>query len=195
MLLYFIRHGETEANSSKTHAGWDDTMLTEKGKEQARKVGKALKDISFDKIYSSDLSRAKDTKELALPGADAEICPIIREINVGSLAKRLVVDCVAEYGETYVENKKRLNFKPYGGESYEEFRARAMDFLDMMEKRPHEKVAVFCHGGIVQAVFDIVFGVFADRASLICENCSVSVFEYNGERWKLKTWNYTGELQ
>ena len=143
--LYLIRHGQTEANFNKTHSGWGDVMLTEMGKEQARRIGRVLEKISFDKIYSSDLSRARDTKELALPGVECDLCPLIREINVGSLAKRPIADCIAEYGDEYIQNKKDFNFKPYGGEDHVEFCTRIGEFLAMLERSPYDKVAAFCH--------------------------------------------------
>lgn len=194
MKLYLIRHGQTEANFHKTHSGWGDVMLTVTGKEQARRIGRVLEKILFDKIYASDLSRARDTKELALPDAEYELCPMIREINVGTLAGRPVADCVAEYGDEYIQNKKAVNYKPYGGESYEEFRSRVRSFLEMMENSPYEKVAAFCHGGFIHTALDVVMGKFNDRSTLVCGNCGVTVFEYDGKGWKLITWNYTGEL-
>ena len=194
MKLYLIRHGQTEANFNKTHSGWGDVMLTETGKEQARKIGRVLERMTFDKIYASYLSLARDTKDLALPNAEYELCPMIREINVGSLARRPVIDCVAEYGDDYIQNRKSINYKPYGGESYEEFSSRVRSFLEIMEKSPYEKVAAFCHGGFIQTALDLVMRRFNDRSTLVCDNCGVTVIEYDGNNWKLITWNYTGEL-
>ena len=194
MRLYFIRHGQTEANFNKTHSGWGDVMLTEVGKEQARNIGRVLEKIPFDKIYSSDLSRARDTKELVLPGKEFELCPTIREINVGFLARRPVDDCIAEYGEDYLKNKKEVNYKPYGGESYEEFCTRIREFLDMIEKSPYERVAAFCHGGFIYCMLDIITGIFNNRKAIACDNCGVTVIENNGDGWRLITWNYTGEI-
>ena len=194
MKLYLVRHGQTEANLNRTHSGWGDVCLTEKGREQARRIGKTLEKIDFDKIYTSDLSRAVETGRLALPDREAELCKTVREINVGNLARRPIADCEAEYGEEYIHNRKTHNYKPYGGESYEEFRSRVRSFLEMMENSPYEKVAAFCHGGFIHTALDVVMGKFNDRSTLVCGNCGVTVFEYDGKGWKLITWNYTGEL-
>lgn len=194
MKLYLIRHGQTEANYNRTHSGWGDVDLTSFGEAQARKIGKALETVSFDKVYSSDLTRAKRTRELALPGVETELCPLIREVNVGDLSRRPVADCIAEFGEEYIQNKKAFNFKPYGGENYEEFCTRIREFLGMIEKSPYERVAAFCHGGFIHHALDIVTGIRNDKAAFSSDNCGVTVLEYNGERWKIVTWNYTGEL-
>jgi broad specificity phosphatase PhoE len=194
MRLYLIRHGQTEANFNKTHSGWGDVKLTETGRDQAERTGSIIKDISFDKVYCSDLSRAMDTRKIALPDGDAELCPLIREVNVGSLARRPVVDCIAEYGDEYIQNKKNFNFKPYGGENYDEFCARIREFLSMLEKLNYEKVAAFCHGGFIHHTLDVVTGIRNDKSFFACDNCGVTVLEYNGERWRVSIWNYTGEL-
>ena len=194
MKLYLVRHGQTEANLNRTHSGWGDVCLTEKGREQARRIGKILEKIDFDKIYTSDLSRAVETGRLALPDREAELCKTVREINVGNLARRPIADCEAEYGEEYIQNRKTHNYKPYGGEDYAEFGKRIREFLSMVESSPYEKILVFCHGGFIQHSLDAITGTYNNRAVFTSDNCGVTVYEYDGNAWKLITWNYTGEL-
>ena len=69
MRVYVIRHGESESNASKKWTGWMDVELTEKGKKDAEKAREVLKNIKFDKVYSSDLKRALDTMKIVLPEA------------------------------------------------------------------------------------------------------------------------------
>ena len=59
-IVYIIRHGETEENLKIIMQGHLDTQLNETGKEQARLVADALREVAFDKAYSSDLSRARE---------------------------------------------------------------------------------------------------------------------------------------
>ena len=61
--IYLIRHGQSVLNFSKRHSGWSMLPLTEKGFEDARRAGEKLKDIPFDRIYSSPLIRAVQTAE------------------------------------------------------------------------------------------------------------------------------------
>ena len=68
MRVYVIRHGESETNLSKRWTGWKAVNLTEKGYEDAKKAGKIIGDVTFDKVFSSDLRRAKETAMTALPG-------------------------------------------------------------------------------------------------------------------------------
>ena len=60
--LVLVRHGLSSFNAKGLIQGrTDDSLLTDEGYEQARKAGKALSKISFDKIYSSPLVRAAET--------------------------------------------------------------------------------------------------------------------------------------
>ena len=60
--LVLVRHGLSSFNAKGLIQGrTDDSLLTDKGYEQAKKAGKALSKIDFDKIYSSPLVRAAET--------------------------------------------------------------------------------------------------------------------------------------
>ena len=57
--IYLVRHGETQANHDEIIQGHQDMELNERGFEQARLLGEALKKIEFhDVAFSSDLCRA-----------------------------------------------------------------------------------------------------------------------------------------
>jgi broad specificity phosphatase PhoE len=194
MKLYLIRHGQSEANFNKAHSGWGAIGLTAEGRAQAEKIRGIFQNITFDKVYSSDLLRARQTLDIALPNAEAELCPLIREINVGFLAKRPVADCIAEFGDEYIKNKKNFNYKAYDGENRDEFCARIQKFLTMLEVTPYEKVAAFCHGGVIHHVLDVIMGTTIDKSFFANDNCGITVLEYNRNGWRVVTWNYTGEL-
>ena len=83
MKLFLVRHGQTTANVDKIYAGQTDVMLTEAGREQAMAIRPILENFQFDKVYTSDLTRAMDTQALALPFEDPIRTPLLREIDVG----------------------------------------------------------------------------------------------------------------
>ncbi|HVX58577.1 MAG TPA: histidine phosphatase family protein [Candidatus Saccharimonadales bacterium] len=62
--LYFVRHGESEANAKGLFAGRWDVGLTEKGKKQAAKAGHDVVSLRIDCIVSSPLLRARQTAEI-----------------------------------------------------------------------------------------------------------------------------------
>ena len=203
MKLYLIRHGQSEANSTATHSGWSQVSLTAKGEGEARAVGACLRreDLMFDRIYTSDLRRAMQTHALALPDTTARITPLIREVNVGTLAGRLIADCTREMGESYLAAKSRFDFRTWGGENYEMFCTRILQFVRQIEQEDGETAAAFCHGGVIHAVLDMLFSgtlndgkpvpseIGIDKPSFACPNCGVFVFEFSKGLWKLRSWN------
>ena len=63
-----------------------------------------MKRISFDKIYSSDLYRARETAEIAISGCRYETSELLREINVGSLSGKLLSVLTEEQGLDIAKN-------------------------------------------------------------------------------------------
>ncbi len=91
-MIYFVRHGESEANLAGLFAGQkEDSVLTQKGREQALVTAQEIKKVhSIDKIISSPLKRALETaqiiaKELGINPDDIIIEKQIIEYDMGSL--------------------------------------------------------------------------------------------------------------
>ena len=179
MKLYLIRHGESETNLAKVYTGWSQVLLTETGKQQARALQPRLAAIPFDKVYSSDLIRAMQTAALAYPAMEAETTPLLREFDVGSLAGRAG-------GSVRIVNR---DFTPFGGENREMINARARAFLDLLESDPKETVAAFSHAGYLRAMLGIVMESELPQDTFLCPNCTVAIFEYDGKKWRLHSWN------
>ncbi len=188
MKLYLIRHGESENNKNGCFTGWTDANLTEKGYEDARGVRKYISDIKFDKIYSSDLKRAKKTAETALPGCVYEETPLLRERNFGKLEGNKISLVPELFGEDYIKNREMENYKLYGGEDNEEFSGRVIAFLNTVKDGGYENVAAFCHGGVLRKCAEYVLRVKNTRGTIICRNCVIAILEYNGGKWHLHSW-------
>lgn len=59
--IYFVRHGKTLLNTFDRVQGWADSPLTKEGIQGARYLGEGIKGIKFDKFYSSDAGRQRET--------------------------------------------------------------------------------------------------------------------------------------
>ena len=64
MKIYLIRHGETDWNLEQRLQGATDIPLNENGLELARETAKGLQDVPFDVVYTSPLTRARQTAEI-----------------------------------------------------------------------------------------------------------------------------------
>lgn len=188
MKLYMVRHGQSETNLAKKFTGWSQVNLTEKGIADAKRAGEFLKGLTFDRIYSSDLIRAVQTAQNAIPGCEPIQLPLLREIGLGSLEMRPIEDCIAEYGEAFVIHRRDYNFAPYGGENRDMIEERMRQFLQMLENDPCEQAVAFGHAGTLHTALDVVLGTRLDRSHLPCRNGSVAMFEYENGRWLLRLW-------
>ena len=72
--LTLVRHGETQSNKLHILQGQMDTLLSENGKEQARQLSSHLSsfNISFDLVFSSDLTRAIETAQMIVDNLQAD---------------------------------------------------------------------------------------------------------------------------
>ena len=94
--VYLVRHGETAWSISGQHTGRTDIRLTEQGERAAQELSARLKDLSFAKVFTSPLQRARQTSDLAGFGASAEADPDLMERDYGNYEGRRTVDIRAE---------------------------------------------------------------------------------------------------
>ena len=185
MDLYLIRHGQSVMNFEKRHSGWSMLPLTEKGFDDARRAGERLKDIPFDRIYSSDLTRAVQTAQTALPGCEPIRLELIRERSCGHVMERFFDDCAAEYGDAYWQARRSCDWRPFGGDSPNMVRDRARDFLRMLEDDPADNIAAFTHGGFIGHVIEQVLGFPLDLSRFAVANGAVIHIRYDEDHWRL----------
>jgi probable phosphoglycerate mutase len=95
-IVYLARHGETAWSLSGQYTGLSDLPVTEHGVQTARRLGERLKGLTFAKVYTSPLQRARRTCELAGFGAVAEVDPDLVEWDYGQYEGRRGDDIRAE---------------------------------------------------------------------------------------------------
>ncbi|MNK87591.1 2,3-bisphosphoglycerate-dependent phosphoglycerate mutase [compost metagenome] len=112
--LVLIRHGESEWNKENRFTGWQDVDLSEKGRAEAQKGGKALREkgFHFDIVYTSVLKRAIKTLHLALEELDQMWLPVIKdwrlnERHYGALTGLNKAETAARHGEEQVKIWRR----------------------------------------------------------------------------------------
>ena len=184
MNLYLVRHGQSIPNLENRHSGWTQLPLTEQGFADARRAGERLRGVAFDRIYSSDLRRAVQTAQTALPGCEPIQLPLLRERSVGSLTERYIPDCFSEYGDAYAQCRATLDFTPFGGENAEQLRARASEFLQLLESDPCENAIAFTHAGFISSLLETVLDVRLDLARVRISNACILRFTRTETRWQ-----------
>ncbi|MCR8671498.1 phosphoglyceromutase [Agrococcus sp. HG114] len=104
--LILLRHGQSTWNEKNLFTGWVDVRLTPKGEEEARRGGELLRerDLLPDVLYTSLLTRAIQTANIALDAADRAWIPVERswrlnERHYGDLQGKDKAETLEQYGE------------------------------------------------------------------------------------------------
>ncbi len=183
--VYLARHGETEWSKSGQHTGRTDLPLTAKGEEAARVLGKRLAGFTFDHLFTSPLSRARRTAELA--GYTPEADPDLLEWNYGDYEGHKSAEIAT----------KRPGWNLFrdgapGGESPEQITAR-VDRLVTKLKGLNGNVICFAHGHILRVIAARWIGYPVTLAtSMLLDTATLSILGFNHHRLEepaIRVWN------
>ena len=112
--LVLLRHGQSQWNLENRFTGWKDVDLTEQGREEAKAAGRLLKEegFEFDLIFTSVLTRAIRTMQLAVSEMDQLWVPVIRdwrlnERHYGGLQGLNKAETAEKHGEEQVKIWRR----------------------------------------------------------------------------------------
>ena len=154
-----------------------------------------FRDIRMDKVFSSDLLRARQTAEDVLPGCNPILSDKIREISVGNISGSLRTELKEKFGEVYTNAQSNHDYTPFDGENDDMICERVFAFMRELEKLEGcENVAVFGHEGTVHQMLNYVLKTRFELKCLRIPNCSVTVFLFDNGSWKLEKYAYTEKL-
>lgn len=130
--LYIARHGETDWNLQHKLQGMTDVPLNENGRRQASALAQSLKGVHLDAIYSSTLSRSRDTAQ-AVAGKTMVVKSLdgLRERNYGHFQGG------SDTGAEYVKRMNIWDDRLDDGESLNQLLARAKESLAQI-RREHQ---------------------------------------------------------
>jgi broad specificity phosphatase PhoE len=188
-IMYLARHGETAWSLSGQHTGLTDLPLTEHGEHTARRLGERLGGLTFAKVFTSPLQRARRTCELAGFGSVAEIDPDLVEWNYGQYEGRRGADIRAE----------RPGWNLFrdgcpGGEMPEQISARADRVVNRVRSISAD-VLVFTSGHFIRVLAARWLGIepTANSRYFMLSTASLSALGYENDlsRPVIRFWNDT----
>lgn len=178
--IILVRHGETPHNAVKISQGWLNSELSEKGRKQAFRTGKALKKEKISIIYCSDLLRTKQTAEEILKSIEAgiEYVEWLREKNLGEFEGKPEGKFLEH---VKANNLDIFSFVPKGGESILQFRKRVKKPFDKLVKNnKHDTILLISHGGVItQLIMHALKIDDKEYDKYRTPNCAVTIFEIN----------------
>lgn len=182
--LFFIRHGQSEANLCNVFYDDSEAELTMFGKGQAVGVGKELKEmnVGFTAIYCSPYVRAHDTCSIALQAAGMKDRKVIYDDRLierrfdGMFGQAVTREMWAElcsYDSTLAES--------LGVETLDSLEARARNFVEEIKRKyPVGNILVFSHGLFGVAMHTVVYGRLNAENTFgvkLLNNCEIEIFE------------------
>ncbi len=166
-VLVLVRHGQSEWNLKNLFTGWKDPGLTEQGITEAKAAGRRLKEHghAFDIAFTSALTRAQHTLDLALAELGQSDLPITRDLalnerDYGDLSGLNKDDARKKWGEEQVHVWRRsYDVPPPGGESLKDTLARTLPYY-VQEILPcvlrGQRTLVVAHGNSLRALIMVL---------------------------------------
>ncbi|MGH9018190.1 MAG: histidine phosphatase family protein [Acidimicrobiales bacterium] len=203
--LVLVRHGEAACNVAGVVGGRTGcTGLSPAGVAEAEALRHRLVATgeldAVSAVYASVLPRALETAAIVAPGlggraavADCDLC----ELHPGEADGLTWTAFVERFGAPDWEVDPDAPLAP-GGESWTQFVQRVDRILTTLATRHRgEMIAIFCHGGVVEASLESLLPV-ADgrgRLKLRTRHTSLTEWERTVDGWRLLRYNDAAHLE
>ncbi|MBE9206739.1 histidine phosphatase family protein [Nostoc sp. LEGE 06077] len=214
--VIIVRHGQSSYNAERRIQGRTDaSTLTEKGRRDASKVGKALSNIAFNAIYCSPLQRAKLTAEIIHselvnnPESTAvQTSDKLLEIDLPLWERMLTADVEQKFAEDYRiwhEHPHELVMLLNNVEGTREhfpvlalYEQAKQFWQGILPQHQGKTILIVGHNGINRALISTALGIPPSRYHAIQQsNCAVTVLNFAGgldEPVQLESMNQTQHM-
>lgn len=198
MMLYIVRHGETDWNREHRVQGHTDIPLNDYGRHLARETAEGMKDVKIDMAFTSPLLRARETAQIILGERDVPLIdePRIQEIGFGCYEGVLSGgECRSPESEAFdLFFTDTGNYRPpEGAESVEDLYARTGEFLRELSDREktdlaEKSILISTHGAAMTAILNRIRGnvsVSGFWKNEVPPNCSVTMVRVSGGQMEI----------
>jgi broad specificity phosphatase PhoE len=153
--IYLVRHGQTAWNKEEVFRGRTDVPLNETGLKEAELAGMYLKEIDIHAVYSSPLSRARQTAEKIAQFHSLDVQPLdgLIDMSFGNWEGHSLNEVREKDGERYRQwrDEPHLVRLP-GGDTLDQVRVRAMAALETVVQEHPEKTLVLVSHRVINKV-------------------------------------------
>ena len=160
-ILVLIRHGQSQWNLENRFTGWVDIPLTDAGREEARRGAAFIKELKFDRAFTSELQRAQETLRIVLetigwPNVPTERSQALNERHYGDLQGLDKAEMAKKFGEAQVKLWRRsYDIAPPNGESLKDTAARTLPYFHeniLPLVKAGQTIVVAAHGNSLRAI-------------------------------------------
>jgi broad specificity phosphatase PhoE len=154
--VWLARHGETDDNREPLRfQGFMDTPLNDTGRHQAESLAERVAGMGIAALWTSDLSRARETAEIVGRhiGMQPRLDPRLREANRGRWEGHRFDEIARAEPELYAEwMRAGANWRFPGGESLLEQQQRVLACLREIHTQAELPALAVCHGGSIRVM-------------------------------------------
>ncbi|WP_069366727.1 histidine phosphatase family protein [Salisediminibacterium beveridgei] len=151
-VIYFVRHGQSEANKHGIIQGHAEFPLSKLGQMQAKLAADWFVETKLNEIFSSDLSRARFTAEAIGHRQNngrlhVHSEPLVREVGLGPLEGMTREQMADQFPE--MKSEALLTSGIDGTETIEAITLRCEKLTEKLTDLPSGNIAVVSHGGFI----------------------------------------------
>ncbi|MBF0365927.1 MAG: histidine phosphatase family protein [Oligoflexia bacterium] len=162
MIIYLIRHGQTNCNVKKLFYGKSDVSLNPYGCQEVRALKKFLaKEIetkNIKKIFCSDRARAIESAKILFPHRRLHKLAALCEIDFGLFEGLHISEIEKRYPKNFAHwMKDHFHFRFPQGESHSTFKRRVLQAFREIIQNHHEAIAIVAHGGTISMILNHLF--------------------------------------
>lgn len=158
--LFLIRHAEVEPRFHRTFGGRIDMNLSDLGHEQAQALARYFERHTFDAVYASPMKRVQQTlAPFAKNGHPTpQVIDDLREVDFGDWTGLVWEEVQTQFGVSPYEWLVELEHaRMPNAETGSQLCERIAQVLEgITTNHAGQKVAVFCHGGVIRAALAIL---------------------------------------
>jgi 2,3-bisphosphoglycerate-dependent phosphoglycerate mutase len=175
-LLVISRHAESEWNVLGKWTGLTDVSLTQKGHDEAKKIGELLKNIHFDAAYTSEQKRTHQTLEGILKGSGHGVlthhkAAAVNERDYGDLTGKNKWEVQKEIGdEAFTGIRRGWDYPVPGGETLKDVHGRVVPFFDtemLPRLQAGENLLLVAHGNSIRALIKHLEDIHEDEIAQV----------------------------
>ncbi len=207
--VIIVRHGQSTYNTERRIQGRSDaSTLTQKGYEDALKVGAVLSHLTFAAVYTSPLQRAKKTAEVIV-GSTSALQPTdkLSEIDLPLWEGMLLQDVRNKFAVDYHRWQQQpdelvMMLPPEGTRKHFPvlalYEQAGQFWQEILPHHAGETILIIGHNGINRALISTALGISPSRYHAIQQsNCGISVLNFAGglgQPVQLESLNQTAHL-
>ena len=162
MIVTLVRHSQVIHPYQNRYNGHIDIPLSEKGVTDAKVLAKRLSSLHFDKVYSSDLLRARQTLDAFKVQQEVIYTQKLREKSWGRHEGKSFEE-IREEGIEYIDFEQWI--EALDGEDFHLYTQKIQNyFYETLFTQELDSILIVTHAGVIRTLLSIIKKISLEEA-------------------------------